>query len=206
MAISVVKNRQPGAFISPKRDKFMVELTCLVISEAKRDVEEDLQLNNSCFIMSVGHKKVIKLANPLDQVVKSMDDMSVGHKMVYKLTNPTDQVVKSMDYMLVGHEMVTELTNPTDQVMKGMKEDKLLDTKASSLRNKKLCTTAFNICKTVSIQQQCQTGTYANKQCRGLDKQVGITMTHLAYYWDKNKQMQNVFYVVRDQGVFNKAT
>ena len=31
-------------------------------------------------------------------------------------------------------------------------------------------------------------------------------MTHLAYYWDKIKQMQNVFYVVRDQGVFNKAT
>ena len=120
MAISVVKNRQPGAFISPKGDKFMVELTCLVISKAKRDVEEDKQLNISCFIMYVGHKKVTKLANPLDQVVKSMDDMSVGHKMVYKLTNPTDQVVKSMDYMLVGHEMVTELTNPTDQVMKGM--------------------------------------------------------------------------------------
>ena len=182
MAISVVKNRQPGAFISPKRDKFMVELTCLVISEAKRDVEEDKQLNISCFIMYVGHKKVTKLANP------------------------KDQVVKSMDYMLVGHEMVTELTNPSDQVMKGMKEDKLLDTKASSLRNKKLCTTAFNICKTVSIQQQCQTGTYANKQCRGLDEQVGITMTILAYCWDRAKQMQNVFYMVREQGVFNKTT
>ena len=148
MAISVVKNRQPGASITPKRDKFMVELTCLVISEAKRDVEEDKQLNISCFIMYVGHKKVTKLANP------------------------TDQVVKSMDYMLVGHEMVTELTNPTDQVMKGMKEDRLLDTMASSLRNKKLCTTVFNRgCKNSNIyrtvyNKQNFTYTYANKQCR----------------------------------------
>ena len=142
-----------------------------------------------------------------------MDDMSVGHKMVYKLTKPTDQVVKSMDYMLVGHEMVTELTNPTDQVMKGMKEDKLLDTKASSLRNKKLCSTVSNseckadnnICKT-SIQQ-CHTCIYANKQCRRVDEQVGITMTFLANFcWDRPKQMQNMFAVVLDPGMLNKAT
>ena len=59
MAISVVKNRQPEAFLTPNGDKLTVELTLLVISEAKRDVEEDEQLNSSCFNMFVGHKRVI---------------------------------------------------------------------------------------------------------------------------------------------------
>ena len=82
----------------------------------------------------------------------------------------------------------------------------------SSMMNKKVCSTVFNrecknnnICKPVHNKQY-----YAhfntNTQCREVDEQVGVTMTLLAYCWDRAKQMQNVFYVVRDQGVFNKAT
>ena len=37
-------------------------------------------------------------------------------------------------------------------------------------------------------------------QCREVEEQVGIAMTHLAYCWDGGKQMQIVVYVVRDQG------
>jgi hypothetical protein len=36
-----------------------------------------------------------------------------------------------------------------------------------------------------------------NKQCR-VDEQVGITMTHLAYGWEGGKQMQIVVYDQRD--------
>jgi hypothetical protein len=66
MAISVVKNRQPEAFLTPMGNKFTPELTLLVMSEAKRDVEDDEQLTISCFKMSVGYEMVTKLANPTE--------------------------------------------------------------------------------------------------------------------------------------------
>ena len=67
------------------------------------------------------------------------------------------------------------------------------------------CRAEYNIYKT-AYSQQIHTYTIAMEQCRDVDEQVGITMTHLAYCWDGGKQMQIVGYVVRDhQSVFNKA-
>jgi hypothetical protein len=78
------------------------------------------------------------------------------------------------------------------------------------------CRTKYNICKPVHIQQcdtydvkeyniyetsysqQIHTYISAMEQCRDVDEQVGITMTHLAYGWDGGKQMQIVVYDQRD--------
>jgi hypothetical protein len=197
MAISFGKNRQ------------------LVFSEAKRDVEEDERLTISCFKMSVGQEIVTKLANPVDQVEEI--EMFGGHKTVTELANPSDQVVKRD--MSVGYKKVTQLANPTDQVEKSL-EFKLChigQAKNSSVmydemyaemyakRFDEICSTVFNmepkteynIGETAYSQQY---HTNAMEQCRDVNEQVGITMTHLAYCWDGGKQMLFVVYMVRDQG------
>ena len=49
------------------------------------------------------------------------------------------------------------------------------------------CRVYYNIYET-AYSQQIHTYTIAMEQCRAVDEQVGITMTHLAYCWDANKQ------------------
>jgi hypothetical protein len=50
MDISVVKNRQPDAVLTAEKDKFAVEMALLVTLEAGRDVREEEQLANGCYI------------------------------------------------------------------------------------------------------------------------------------------------------------
>ena len=120
-------------------------------------------------------------------------NMSVGHKRVTKLTNPTDQVEKIIEYV----EVCITVSARTSSVM--------YNKMCSTVFNRE-CRAKYNICKPVYIQQ-CQTCTIAMKQCREVDEQVGIARTLLANCcWDRPKQMQNMFAVIRDQGMPDKAT
>ena len=79
-------------------------MALLVILETGWDVRKDEQLNNGCFKMSVGHKMVTKLTNPMDQVEKV--EMFGGLKMVTALANPSDQVERSKEFKLYNaHEV-----------------------------------------------------------------------------------------------------
>ena len=62
----------------------------------------------------------------------------------------------------------------------------MYDEMCSTAFNREL-RTEYNICKPVYYSQQIHTYTIAMEQCRAVDEQVGITMTHLAYCWDANK-------------------
>ena len=169
-----------------------VEMALLTISETRKDVEEEEQLANSCCISLKTRSSKWASADSKYLLHEREDlfDRSVGHKRVAEMINPTDQVEKSLEF---------ELCHTVPANSSSMMNNKVCSTVSNSE-----CKAENNICKT-SIQQ-CHTCIYANKQCRRVDEQVGITMTHLAYCWDRAKQMQIVFYEVRDQGVFNKAT
>jgi hypothetical protein len=93
-AICVVKFRQPDAFLTVEEEnKFTVQLTLLVISEASRDVEEEEQLADSCFVMSVRQEMVTKLANPPDQVEKSVEFDELCHTVQAKNPSVTYDVM-----------------------------------------------------------------------------------------------------------------
>jgi hypothetical protein len=183
MAISEVRNvRQLDAALTAEENLFTVEMALLVIVETGRDVREEEQLN-SCFIMSVGHKKVTQLANPTDQVEKSLES-----KLVHIVPAKNSCVLHDEVYGVMYAEMYDEMF--------------------STVFNRE-CVSQYNICKSVYIQQcdniyetayshQIHTYTNATEQCRNVDEQVGITMTHLAYSWDGGKQMQIVVYDQRD--------
>ena len=217
MAISVGNIRQPYAVLAAKEDKFTMEMTLLAILEAGKDVRAEEQLANSCYITT----KTRKLAEadtyyfikPIIWVgVDSTTLVTMQRSAKYSLHEKVDRF-----NMSVGHKRVIKLTNPTDQVEKIIEYVEVcnnVSARTSSVMYNKMCSTVFNreckakdnnIYKTV-YNQQFHTYTNANKQCREVDKQVGIFKTILSFCWDRIKQMQNVFYVVRDQGVFNKAT
>ena len=196
-----------------------VEMAFLTISETRRDVEEEEQLANICYISLKTSKWASTDSKYLLHEKEDLFNMSVGHKKVAEMINPTDQVEKSLEFKLchivmsVGHKKVAEMINSTDQEEKSL-EFELCHTvpdNSSSMINNKVCSTVSNseckaennICKT-SIQQ-CHTCIYANKQCRRVGEQVGITMTFLANFcWDRPKQMQKMFAVVLDPGMLNK--
>ena len=234
MAFSVVKNvRQPDAVLTAEENLFTAEMAVLVILETGWDVREDEQLNYSCFKMSVGQEIVTKLANPMDQVEKI--EMFGGYKMATELANPSDQVEKSMDfeelcdtvqaknssvmynemYAKMYTEMYAEMHGEMYDAVYGVMYAEMYDEMCSTVFNRERVS-QYNICKPVYIQQcdniyetaysqQIHTYTNAMEQCRDVDKQVGITMTHLAYFWDGGEQLQIVVYVVRDQVLFNEA-
>jgi hypothetical protein len=112
-------------------------------------------------------------------------------------------------HMCVGHKRVTIMTYSTGQGKEGVEDDKRYDVLARTYSvvfdkgySREYKVEKHNIYETAS-SQQIHTYTNAMEQCRDVDEQVGITMTHLAYCWDGNKQMQ---IVVRGQGLLDKAT
>ena len=163
-----------------------VEMALLTISETRKDVEEEEQLANSCCISlkTRSSKWASTDSKYLLHEREDLFDRSVGHKRVAEMINPTDQVEKSLESKLCH----------------------IVPAKNSS----EMCCTVFNreyeafnsISKPVHIKQY-DAYFNASKQCREVEEQVGIAMTHLSYCWDSGKQMQ---IVVRAQGMFIKAT
>jgi hypothetical protein len=162
-----------------------VEMALLTISETRKDVKEEEQLALSCCISpkTRSSKWASTDSKYLLHERKDLFDRSLGHKRVAEMINPTDQVEMSLESKLCH----------------------IVPAKNSS----EMCSTVFNreyeavnsISKTVYNKQYD-----ASMQCREVEEQVGIAMTHLAYCLDSGKQMQIVVYMVRDQGVFNKTT
>jgi hypothetical protein len=199
------------------------EAATTVTSEVGREKQE--QLTYSCFKMFVGQEIVTKLANPMDQVEKI--EMFGGYKTATELANPSDQVEKSVEFeelcntvqaknpSVMYTEMYAGMHDEMYDAVYGVMYAEMYDEMCSTVFNRERIT-QYNICKPVYMQQcdniyetaysqQIHTYTNAMEQCRDVDKQVGITMTHLAYFWDGGEQLQIVVYVVRDQVLFNEA-
>ena len=147
-----------------------VEMALLTISETRKDVEEEEQLANSCCISLKTSKWASTDSKYLLHEREDLFDRSVGHKRVAEMINPTDQVEKSLESKLCH----------------------IVPAKNSS----EMCCTVFNreyeafnsISKPVHIKQY-DAYFNASMQCREVEEQVGIAMTHLAYCWDSGKQI-----------------
>jgi putative hemolysin len=210
MAISEVKNdRQPDAVLTAEENLFTVEMALLVIVETGRDVREEEQLN-SCFIMSVGHKKVTQLANPTDQVEKSLES-KLCHIVPAKSSSVMYNVMYDEVYGVMYAEMYDEMCSnvfdrerdPEYNICKPVYIQQLYNEMRSTVFNRE-CRAEYNIYKT-AYSQQIHTYTIAMEQCRDVDEQVGIAMTHLSYCWDSGKQMQIVVCVVQYDAYFNTS-